>query len=74
MSWMMKRLTAVYLSFEFGLNKIIKNAIVISVYKIPHATGKYAGGGVSGGFLNVSYQKFILVFFIIIKFLHSSFG
>lgn len=43
-----------------GLNKIIKNEIAIRIYKIVHATGKYVGGGVKGGFINFLYHKFII--------------
>lgn len=59
----MNKLIAVYLVLECGLNMTMKNAIVINVYNIPHAAGKYAGGGVSGGFESDEYQEFITEFF-----------
>jgi len=50
MSWNIKRYTAINLLSECGFNKMMKKEIVISVYKIPHAIGKYCAGGVRGGF------------------------
>ncbi len=56
-----------YLSCVCGFDNTTKNATVISVYKIPHAIGKYPDGGVNGGFMRFLYQSFTNILWTIIK-------
>ena len=50
-----------YFSLEDGFERTTKNEIAIRVYKIAHATGKYAAGGVSGGLFRFAYHSFTLL-------------
>jgi hypothetical protein len=60
-SWIKNKFTAINLSLEAGFERITKNETAISVYKIVHAAGKNAAGGVNGGLFRFAYHSFTLL-------------